>query len=163
MCSIIDAVNAVKDVFYITSEIQEIRTEKAYLKQEIALNEQKARNEKQKAESEYQEGLEESRKKRLEAILNMGDVSTKLAANNIALNSGSAFTLAESEKQKGELSALYAFNEHKSKYNAYMDSSSEYLSAAQLGKAKKNKLYSSTVFQKLNSSADNLLSTIYEL
>ncbi len=93
-------------------------------------------NEGKKAEAdaayERQQGLEESRRKKLDSIKNMTAVSAKFAASNLSTNSDTALNLTEDEKQAGELEAVNTINQSERKAKTYMDKADAYYKKAKL-------------------------------
>ena len=79
-----------------------------------------------------QEGIEEARRKKLNAILKMGDKKAAIAARNIALSSQTALNLVDDEKLNGELNALTTLKKSEYTAKAYMDRANDYYRKAGL-------------------------------
>ncbi len=90
---------------------------------ELAVNAQKAESE---AAYERQEGLEESRKVKLNAIKNMGNIKSKMAASNLVSISGTALNLYDDEKSFAELSAIDILDKSEKKAGIYLDKARDY-------------------------------------
>lgn len=120
--------------------------ERSAAKYQIDILRHDAKQSLQDAADERQSGLEESRRKRLQSILNMEKEKANIAAGNIALSSSTARNIISDEKEKGELDALLTINSSEKSAQNYTRQSKKYYQNASLLSAKsKNKLFNSLV------------------
>ncbi len=122
---------------YISPTFGEIRTQREEYKamkyrNEQLLEEAKAANE--NAARERQEGIEEARTKKLQAILNMGKNTSKMASNNIATSSVSLLNLNKDEKLNAELEALSTLRNYNNRADNYERQADKIYSDYSLGK-----------------------------
>ena len=115
--------------------------------------------ERAKADAAYerQEGIEESRKKRLDAIRNMAEIESSVAANGLSTNSQTSLLLYEDEEEEGELDALDILKDSELASKKHMEAYSDYYSQAKLTSLKGKNQYRSTIRSAVASSAKELV------
>lgn len=101
-------------------------------KYQAALMIKDAKNTENNAMYELQEGIEESRRKKLQSILNMGQQKSNIAAGNIALSSQTAINILDDEKLNGELDALNTLKSSQHRAENYFQSADRQYSNAGL-------------------------------
>ncbi len=99
---------------------------------ESSLLRKQAQNAKNEAAVERQEGLEEARKTRLKAILQMGDTKTQLAAGNIATTAGTALNALDTDKLNGDIEALSTIKSSENRAKKYLSQADLYYEKASL-------------------------------
>ena len=91
-----------------------------------------AKQEENNAAYERQDALEESRRKKLNAIKNMSQIATKTAASNLSINSSTALNLMQDEKQSGDLDAFSLIDKAERRAVVYTDRANSYYNHARL-------------------------------
>ena len=143
------SVKIVKSLIKIKSAVEE-RKEAKY---QTDILRQEAKQAKEDAADTRQQGLEEARKIRLKAILNMSEIKSHIASGNILLSSSTALNLVSDEKLNGEIDALVSINSAERTAENYIRQSQKYYqNAALLSANSKNKL--------VNSVSHSVLDTI---
>ena len=129
-----DAVNANADIKEANQKIDYMRKQ--------------AKNAEDKASYVRQKGIEDARDKKLKSILEMGDTSTNIAAGNIALTSGTAINVLDSQKMNGEIEASSVLESANRRADDYMFQAQDYYNNAQLtsmsAKRTRNNFFMST-------------------
>lgn len=146
MCSPYDIAKTVVDTIRTGIEIKKVVETKKEAKYQTELIKTQAKQSQQYAASERQEGIEEARRKKLQAILNMGDEKTAFASGNIALSSATALNVLDDEKQTGELDALLTLNSSEKSAEKYMRQSQRYYQNAALASFKAKNNYVNSLF-----------------
>ena len=121
-------IGLISDLFKIKKTV-EAKQEAEYQTQ-ILENEAKMAEE--QAADERQSGIEEARKTRLKAILNMSEIKTDIATGNILLSSPTAINLVSDEKLNGELDALITLKNSEKKSENFIQQSQRYYQNAAL-------------------------------
>ncbi len=155
MCTVTLAIMGVTTALETFREYQNANYEKAYGNYKSQLLIQQANQARKNAAYEMQEGIEESRNQKLQSILNMGKVKSKIASGNIALSSQTALNLVDDEKLNGELSALNTLKVSQRRSDAYLQQTGQYYSNAQLNSFNNKNNYKNNLF----SAATCLLDT----
>lgn len=146
MCSPYDIAKTVVDTIRTGIEIKKVVETKKEAKYQTELIKTQAKQSQQDAASERQEGIEEARRKKLQAILNMGDEKAAFASGNIALSSATALNVLDDEKQTGELDALLTLNSSEKSAEKYMCQSQRYYQNAALASFKAKNNYVNSLF-----------------
>lgn len=110
-------------------EAFEAKGESDYQKNILMNQAKQAQND---AAYERQEGIEESRRKKLQSILKMGDEKAAMASGNIALSSSTALNVVDNEKMSGELDSLSILKSSEKSAKNYMRQSRKYYEQASL-------------------------------
>ncbi len=155
MCGVIEAIDAtttVANLIISASEIYQAGTSKAESEFQADQLVRQAKNAEQNAAYERQEGIEEARRQRLQAILNMGEQKTNIASGNIALSSEMALNLVEDEKLNGELDALTTLKESERRAESYMQSAQKYYEDAALVSFKAKNAFTSTLLKQFGNT-----------
>ena len=87
---------------------------------------QEAKQAKEDAADERQQGLDEARRIRLKSILNMSEMKSDIASNNILLSSKTALNLVTDEKLNVELDALVTLQNSERTAENYLRQSQKY-------------------------------------
>lgn len=146
MCNPYDITKAVVDTVRVAVEVKKAVENKKEAKYQTELIRTEAKKARQDATYERQEGIEEARRKKLQAILNMGEEKTALASGNIALSSATALNIVDDEKQNGELDALLTLKSSEKKAENYMYQSQKYYANAALNSFKAKNGFINSVF-----------------
>lgn len=85
-------VSTTADIINVSKEVKQLKNQ--------------AKTEVNQSKLELQEGIEDSRRKKLKSILNMGETTTKIAAGNIMTSSLTALNAVDDEKMNGEAEAI---------------------------------------------------------
>lgn len=157
MCTFLDIAQAVASVAFTAVEIQHARTQKAESEYRANLLRKDAKTAKDNAINERQEGIEDARKQRLQAILNMGEEKTNIAAGNISMSSQTALDILDDEKLNGELNALTTLKKSEERASNYMRQSDRYYSNAALLSFNAKQTYRQRVKSLLINSTSNLV------
>ncbi|MBQ8886277.1 MAG: hypothetical protein IJY61_01070 [Candidatus Gastranaerophilales bacterium] len=132
----------------------EVRKEAKY---QTDILRQEAKQAKEDAADERQQGLDEARRIRLKSILNMSEMKSDIASNNILLSSKTALNLVTDEKLNGELDALVTLqNSERTAENYLRQSQKYYQNAALKSASSKNNLVNSVSNSVLNLSSNIL-------
>jgi len=132
MCELTTIVMTLGTVLSTAAGVYSSQTRKAESKYQASLAVQQAEKAKKDAAYERQTGIEEARNQRLQAILNMGEEKTNIAAGNISNNSQTALNILDDSKLNGELDALTTLKKSDKRANDIMFNSDNYYSAAAL-------------------------------
>ena len=116
-----------------------------------------AERERVNAAYERQEGIEESRRKRLDAIRNMAEIEANVASSGLSTNSQTSLLLYEDEQEEGELEALDILNDAEISAKKHMEAYSQHYSQARLTSLKGKNQYRSTIRNAVSSSAKQLV------
>ncbi len=146
MCTPYDVAKAVVDTIRTGIEIKKVVETKKEAKYQTELIKTQAKQAQQDAASERQYGIEEARRKKLQAILNMGNEKVAFASGNIALSSATALNILDDEKQNGELDALLTLNSSEKSAEKYMRQSQRYYQNAALNSFKAKNNYANSLF-----------------
>lgn len=138
MCGVWEGISGVVEAASAVIEWQEISNSKKEARYKAESLVKEAQIAEEQAGVERQEGIEEARQKRLQAILNMGEVKTATAAGNIAISSQSTLNLLDTEKLNGELDALSTISEANKASDSYLQKADKLYSQAQLQFAEAN-------------------------
>lgn len=122
------AVGALSAVSGLYGQNQKIKQQNYQIRQNMS----NALTSEKQAKIEMQDGIEESRRAKLQSILATGDLNSKIAAGNIGLNSMTALNLAETEKMNGEYNSLSLFKTSNGRADSYMNRAQSYYQNAQL-------------------------------
>lgn len=106
MCTISNVIDVVSSVVSAAISTKAAYDRKAVNEYQANLTVKEAKIAENNAKYELQEGIQESRRKKLQSILNMGEEKSNIAAGNIALSSQTAINILDDEKLNGELDAL---------------------------------------------------------
>ena len=132
----------------------EVRKEAKY---QTDILRQEAKQAKEDAADERRQGLDEARRIRLKSILNMSEMKSDIASNNILLSSKTALNLVTDEKLNGELAALVTLqNSERTAENYLRQSQKYYQNAALKSASSKNNLVNSVSNSVLNLSSNIL-------
>lgn len=132
MCSVEDVVSGVVQAVGAAIEWREISITKAEAKYKAESLMKEANVAQEQAGIERQEGIETAREKRLQSILNMGEIKTSSAFGNISISSQNTLDLIESEKINVELDALNTLVEAEKSSDSYLQKADKLYSQAQL-------------------------------
>ena len=138
MCGVWEGVSGVAEAATAVFEWQEISNAKKEARYNAENLVKEAQIAEEQAGVERQEGIEEARTKRLQAILNMGEIKTATAAGNIAVSSQNTLNLMDAEKLSGELEALNSLSEADKSSSSYLQKADKLYSQAQLQFAEAN-------------------------
>jgi tellurite resistance protein len=127
-----DVVRGVVEVFRAVDTYQEVQQTKEQGKVETKSLIDEAKVAKNQAAVERQEGIEEARRQKLSAILNMSKEKTLFASNNIATTSQTALNIFDNEKLNGELTALNTIEKSEESSNKYLQMANDYYKKANL-------------------------------
>ena len=134
-----------------------LREEKAQNKYQTNLLLSEAKYAEQDAVYERQEGIEQARREKLNSILNMAEKKSGIAANNIALSSGTALNVLESEKLNGELDALTTLKNSERRADLQMRTAIKYYNQAELQSYKTKRSYKKGMLSLISDAAGNPL------
>ena len=132
MCGVWEGVSGVAELVSAVVEKKEIDSAKDEARYNAKNLVKEAKYAEEQAGIERQEGIEEARAKRLQSILNMGEIKTSAASGNISISSRNTLNLMESEKLNGELEALNTLSEANKTSDSYLKSADKLYSQAQL-------------------------------
>lgn len=134
MC-IFEAIDIASTVINMAATVVEVKSayeEKKSAEHQTEVLVSQAKKAERNAAIERQEGIEEARRKKLNAILNMSEQKASIAASNLATSSQTSLNLIDDEKLNGELEALTTIKEAEHRYDSYLDSASKYYNEASL-------------------------------
>lgn len=137
-----DAVKLVGEVVKTVVAVQKVRNAKAESEYSAEVMEYEAKKAETKATEERQTGIEDARKQRLNAILNIADEKSGIAASNLSVNSQTSLNIFDDEKLNSEIDAMTTLKNANKRSDAYLDTSESYYRDAELTsfKAKRNYL-----------------------
>lgn len=119
MCTIASIIYAVGTVATAVTSAKSAYNQKVIGDYQTKLITNEAKIAENNAKYELQEGIEESRRKKLQSILNMGEQKSNIAAGNIALSSQTAINILDDEKLNGELDALNTLKSSEHRAESY--------------------------------------------
>lgn len=144
-------VKVIQTAFQVKKAV-EVRKEAKY---QTDILREEAKQAKEDAADERQQGIDEARRIRLKSILNMSEIKSDIASNNILLSSQTALNLVSDEKLNGELDALVTIkNSERTAENYLRQSKKYYQNAALKSASSKNNLVNSVSNSILNLSSN---------
>lgn len=143
MCTILSATTAAVGVLSSLISVQSAYSEKKAAKHQTEVLISQAKKAERNAAIERQEGIDEARREKLDAILNMSEQKATIAASNLATTSQTSLNIMDDEKLNGELEALTTMKDAQRRSDAYLDSAEKYYNEAAL-----NSFNSKLAFQK---------------
>lgn len=158
-----DVVTFIKDVVTSVVYTTEYQSAKAQTEYNNQLLENEAKSLKKEAAEVRQEGIEEARRKKLNAILNIAEDKTDVAASNLSVNSLTALNLFDDEKLNADIEAQNVLNSAEKKSNAYLEKSNEYYRKAQLSSYNFKNRYKQKYFNSLGSSFKSFTDSLIEV
>ncbi len=134
MCTITpqDVVSIVTGIVEVVGMVQYNKAQNVKAKYRVEQLKTQAKNAQKEAAFERQEGIEDSRRKKLQSILMMSKEASKFAAGNIALSSQTAINAVDDVKLSGELDALNTLKVSEKRAEAYERQANEYYKNAAL-------------------------------
>lgn len=149
MCTYVQAAAAVVNLINTAIQVHEIKVERAESKYNAEVMMQEAKQAKTQAAEERQDGIEDARKQRLNAILNIAERKGDIAASNLDVNSQTALNIYDDEKLNGEINALTTIRNANKRSDAYLQTANKYFREAELtsfkGKRKERKAYAGMI------------------
>ncbi|MCD7878511.1 MAG: hypothetical protein LUG16_01100 [Candidatus Gastranaerophilales bacterium] len=150
---IADIASTVVNIALTVNEVYEATTTKKEGQYQTNLILQQAKQAEAEAASERQEGIEDARRTRLKAILNMADTKQSIAAGNIALSSATSQYALEDEKKEGELDALKIIKSANKSSDSYLEKAQNYYYQASLNSYKVNNAFRNSLVNAFSNAA----------
>lgn len=152
MCDPTSIVMATTTLITAATTAYTINSQKTAAEYQANIAVQQAEKAKNDAAYERQSGIEEARNQRLQAILNMGDAKTTIAAGNISTSSQTALNIVEDEKLNGELEALTTLKDSEKRAQDYLYQADQYYTQAGLTSFKSKSSFNSSMLNIMNNS-----------
>lgn len=143
MCTIASIIYAVGTVATAVTSAKSAYNQKVIGDYQTKLITNEAKIAENNAKYELQEGIEESRRKKLQSILNMGEQKSNIAAGNIALSSQTAINILDDEKLNGELDALNTLKSSEHRAESYFQQADKLYANAGLNSFRNKQNYKS--------------------
>ena len=152
-----EIINAISSVVQTVVKVQEIRIEKAENEYNAQVMVSKAKRAENQAAYERQEGIEETRKQRLNAILTSADTKAEIASGNLGTSSLTSLNLIQDDKEEGERDAEKTLKISEYRASNYIDSANNYYKQSGLYSFRAKHVYRNDLFDAYSTGALGVL------